>query len=261
MKRHQIFFLLLLSAFGLPSCVNENLKNARELLKKGESSQAIEFYKQFLAKKPDHVDAQAELAMAQKNYAKADEIFKQAGRKEYYLEIARAALTAGDNEDAVTYYRKTVKKGTNDSNIYLELGFLLFKTANYKDAKQAFQKALLLKPGSEKAYLGLGKTCFVRLEYEEAIAALSTAIQLKKSYPEAHVGLAEIYLFLEDFEQAAAHYLEAIQINPEYPVPYLGLSIVTLKQKKWNKSLEYHKMYAKISQRLINPEILKKEPS
>ncbi|MBI4545420.1 MAG: tetratricopeptide repeat protein [Gemmatimonadetes bacterium] len=129
---------------------------AQLLAAAGRDEEAVQAYREFLAREPDNVPARANLGI----------VLARQGRKAEATEVYRELLARGDLGHVE----------------YFNVGIGLFQAEQYEQSAEAFRKALALNPYSRDAVYNLAQALYARsLDAEEEVkSAAKGAAQKKK---------------------------------------------------------------------------------
>ena len=137
----------------------------------------------------------------------------------------RAALAAGQHDEAERLYRAMVAQMPNTGGLRLNLGLALFNAGKLRDAKGELQTALRLEPGLASAAMMLG-LCHAKLG--EPLAAIPLLERSSKAEPANAVVLLELadsYYATARFGPAAEHFRKLTALQPANPVGWRGLGL------------------------------------
>ena len=149
--KHALLFVVLGAPFlyaQQPAADEELLRHALVLHQSGDLENAIRVYREYLAARPDSIEARSNLGAA----------------------LARA----GRYEEAITEYTLALAKNPQNAAIVLNLGLAYYRTGRAADAAARFEQAVALAPQFKDQATLLLASCYNSLgKYKEAIALLS----------------------------------------------------------------------------------------
>jgi tetratricopeptide (TPR) repeat protein len=184
--------------------------NQRDLL-----AQAIEHMQTALKLKPDYPEAwntlgslyatngQFDLATAAFEKALNDPFYQTPQEPAYNL--GQIYQKRGDNQRALSYYRKAVKLSPQSAAAWYQIGNILEHSGNIEEAKKAYKKAVQEEPSMAQAYLRLGI-----LDYR--------AGSIKESA--GYFSLAERFAPESDVAEQAQGYMDKINTSAPVAVPH-----------------------------------------
>jgi len=187
-------------------------------------SQAVDYFKAVLERKPDMMEAHLNLGFC---YRMQGDVKNQI---RYFAEAARlkpdmpnihhnlglAYSDARMYPQAIAEFKKAVELDPSLKDAHFSLGMALFKTDKYADAAAQFEKSLELSPDWVEAHLNLG-TCYLKTEKEnDAIEQFEKAAQLKPNSAEAQYNLGIVYRNRGQFDKASEFFQKALKIDPAY---------------------------------------------
>lgn len=121
--------------------------------------------------------------MAEKKYAEALEVFKEAVKLSpqdanlyYYLGVS--AYFTGDAKQAVDHLQKAAELNPSDPEIYYNLGVNQFSLGEYKSAVESLQKAVALSPEDGEINSLLGTAAYLSGDFTVARSNLSKAREI-----------------------------------------------------------------------------------
>lgn len=126
-----------------------------DLFDRGEYQQAVEIYKNALARNPDNVIAMYELALTYTTLKEYQLSYNLCLRiMEYKTEVVRqAVMIAGTDLDelgrpheAVAYYQAGIKKYPNDLMLHFNLAITQIRLGEKETAKRTLKTALFIRP-------------------------------------------------------------------------------------------------------------------
>src|SRR5437899_1471571 len=149
--KHALLFVVLGAPFlyaQQPAAEEELLRHALVLHQSGDLDNAIRVYREYLAARPDSIEARSNLGAA----------------------LART----GRYQEAITEYDLALAKNPQNAAILLNLGLAYYKTGRAADAAARFERAVELAPKFKDQAMLLLASCYNTLgKYKVAIALLS----------------------------------------------------------------------------------------
>jgi len=149
--KHALLFVLLGAPFlwaQQQAADEELLRHALVLYQSGDLDNAIRVYREYLAARPDSIEARSNLGAA----------------------LART----GRYQEAITEYDLALAKNPQNAAILLNLGLAYYKTGRAADAAARFERAVELAPKFKDQAMLLLASCYNTLgKYKVAIALLS----------------------------------------------------------------------------------------
>jgi tetratricopeptide (TPR) repeat protein len=234
--------------------VDQALRKAKSLAKKGKSGDAEELLQAVLERFPGNrrvmdalqtggganksgrpltqEEANAALALyRQGRMAEAHEAVSALAARHpdvAFLHNLMGAIKAalGRTEEAVESYRRAVALKPGDAEAHNNLGEALNTLGRHGEALAALEKALRLKPDYADALCNTGNA-LTRLERQkEAVEALEKAIALRPDFAEAHNNLGNALNDLGRTDDAVAAFEKAIAARPVYAEAHRNLSTI-----------------------------------
>ncbi len=124
------------------------------------------------------------------------------GEMAYHLGDAYARQ--GKNEDALRYFRESMRLGCGSFRFLSNMGSVLFEKGYYADAVAAYEKALDLRPKSGAVWAGLGWALEKSGETDQALAAYYRAVEVGPDNPEGYNRLGLMYQNRSEADSAIA---------------------------------------------------------
>lgn len=165
--------------------------HAEKLVRNNQFQQALPIIQRILKDYPDADDAWqllGKVRLSEKNYAEAEEAFRNAAR----------------------YAPRSVESR-------VQLGVALLYQNRPAEAIQSLQTALEIKPDLAEAYYNLGLSYGMTRDFEDSVKAFRNAIRYKPELIDAYLGAANVYLYQRNTNDARLLLNEAEKINSEDP--------------------------------------------
>ena len=185
--------------------------------------------------------SQAETAIEKKDYAKAEELLKQAiaqDAKDYraWFDLAFVQNATGRSAEAIASYRKSVEAKPQVFESNLNLGLTLARAGD-PEAEKYLRAATQLKPtakpeeGLERAWLSLAHVLEAK-DPKQALEAYQHAAQLQPKDPEPHLAAAILADKTGDEAAAEKEFQAAAQRDPKSDEAVAGLAQVYSKSRR-----------------------------
>ncbi len=139
----------------------------------GDLVSARRLYLDVLKQRPQHVDAQ------------------------HFLGVAEGAL--GNPQLAIEHIQRAIAYSPQNASCYLNLGNVYRETGQIARAVECYEKALSLRPDYHMAYSNLGAIYEQAGEFRKAVQCYEKALAIHPDFPEAQWNLAALALLLGDF--------------------------------------------------------------
>jgi len=133
----------------------------------------------------------------------------------YFLQ-GTAADASNSLDEAIEFYRKTVRLQPDHKRAHNNLGVDLHLQGNYEEAAHHFGEAKRIDPEYVDAYNNLGNTLRKLKRTDEAVEHYEKALQLQPDYARAHNNLANTLRRLERYDEALVHYEQAVLMKPKF---------------------------------------------
>lgn len=129
--------------------------------------------------------------------------------------IGYACHNLGRYSEALSEYRKALRRNSEDSQACRLMGVSLETQQRYKEALQYFRKAVKIYPSYSDGYDSLGVHYLNRDKPAKAISFFKKAIEYDKFHPSAYYNLGLTYEVLVNYKEAKRSYKNTLRINPE----------------------------------------------
>jgi Flp pilus assembly protein TadD len=210
---------------------------AAALQRAGRNTEAASAYRQFIAMRPDVVEARVNLAnllAATGAHAEAEIVYRGAvalrrDLPEAHFGLANMLRAQGKMEEAVTAYRAALALNPANPAALYNLGSTLQLLGKTDQALTAFSRAVALKPDFAQAYNNLGILHYDLGEWQDALACFSTALRLQPSFVKAQNNLGMALHRLGRRAEAEAAFSEAIRLKPDYIEGFDNLAALLLE--------------------------------
>ncbi len=116
------------------------------------------------------------------------------------LKDARAALAAGQNEQALRLFERVASQGFAEGRA--GVGQVHLRRRDYVQAKAAFEQAQKMDPNLALAWYGLGEVERRQERYAEAVPFFQKAVEIDRKYPEAQLALGECLTQVKKHDEA-----------------------------------------------------------
>ena len=197
---------------------------AASLQRAGRLPEAAAIYRQFIALRPDVVEARVNLAnllAATGAHADAEAVFRQAlglrgDLPEARFGLANALRAQGKMEEAVAAYRAVLALAPSNPAALYNLGSSLQALGKADQAMTAFSRAVSVKPDFVQAHNNLGILHYDRAEWQQALDCFSAALRLQPGFAKARNNLGMALHKLGRLAEAEAAFGEAIRHKPDY---------------------------------------------
>jgi len=181
---------------------------ARSYNKIGRLNEAVEAFKQAIARDPDN--------------------------EETYLGLGSTYEQQHRWSDELEMYKQTILSHPKFARVQFNIAATMSNMGQKLEAVDAFENAIRLNPEYARAFSGLGQL-YARLgKFDEAIQNLQHSIRLEPFAPESFHQLALTYFLTGRYEESVEAGTEAVRLNPQYApsrvYANIGLSYAQLKR-------------------------------
>ena len=138
----------------------------------------------------------------------------------------------GQEEKAISLYKKAIEQYPNFSDTYLNLGLILKSKGKLDEAEVSTRKAIELSPNNVNAHLSLGIILRNQGELQAAEASIRKAIELNPGHANAHLNLGCILGDAGQLRDAEVSTRKAIELNPNHADAYYNMGNILRGQGK-----------------------------
>lgn len=237
-----------LAAQVIPVAEN-TLANAQNLLKKGDSANAIKILQKISQDAPQDETIKFWLGKAfysQGNYIKAIEYLNpihnnfaknSAEQNQTVQMLGLSYYITGNLVNAVPFFEKIIEKEPQNFEILYALGVSYIQTRKPEKSRGTYSKLFGVPTNSAAAYLINGKM-HVRQRFEEtAEIELNKALELDPKLPEVRFILGELAIYRAEIDKGIAYLNEEIKLNSINGMAYYRLGEALSRQLKWDEAI------------------------
>lgn len=171
------------------------LQLAQESEASGKLDQAISYYREYLSRNPDDVDAQFRLARVlgwDKQYAESESLLRDwisrfPGNPAGHLQLGRVLSWDGKNAEALAEFRQAAALDPNNAAIHMELARVLSWSKQYDEALSEYRRVLATEPDNKEARRGVVQVLIWSGQLDNARTELAA---FRQRYPEDSDGTA-----------------------------------------------------------------------
>ena len=172
-----------------PKVGTEGLQKAKELADAGRHPDAIQMYRDYLAKDPT-------------------------GNPNVYYYLGKSLFETGDDPAAEQAFRKGLELKADMKGAHFFLGNVHLRGEQYKEAAEEFEKETSLQPDVDKVWFQLGKAYALGGEDDNAVAAFEKASTIDPTKSDSYMEMAAIYEKRKDKVKAEEMYQKVIALDP-----------------------------------------------
>lgn len=191
--------------------LEDALRQAQLLAKRGESERARQLYRAILDREPDNKSAKEAMAALDRRSAAFQALSALYQKGDFAAVLAEA-------KDLALRYPDTVFLQNMLGAAHAGLG-------QWEDAAAFYRKGLALRPDIAEAHANLGKCLSELKRHDQAIPCFARAIGLKPDYADAHYSLGIVLTAVGRKADAVQAFSRAIAIRPDFAEAYNNLGI------------------------------------
>jgi tetratricopeptide (TPR) repeat protein len=131
-----------------------------------------------------------------------------------YYNLGVSAAEREEFDQAIEYWRESLKHRSNDPETRYNLGLALLELGRYSEAESEFAQALKQNEYDHEVNYGLGKAIEMQGRLTEAKNLYERSRNLKPNFAPALIGLASVNLKMGQYRSAENHATTALKIEP-----------------------------------------------
>ena len=148
---------------------------------------------------------------------------------EIETQLANALRRAGNNDKALLWLRRAIKRTPPFPPAFVELGYLLNVLNEPHEAIEVLRQGTAVAPMMPEMWIQLGFVCDAVNDSAGATEAFSRALAIHPTHPGAVKGLTSVLMHEGDYAQAAELFKRAIAAYPDEASARIGLGICLLE--------------------------------
>jgi tetratricopeptide (TPR) repeat protein len=200
------------STTGRRMAFAEEIHNAEQLAKSGDSRQAEEIYRGILKRDPNHVEAArllARIAMEKKHFSDAEVFLRHAASfaPDYgrlWVDLTNVYRELDEQDKAMDCATKVLELAPEMAESHILHAGVLGMIGRHDEAIRAYEKALQIDPNRPGALCSMGHHLKTIGKQEQAIATYRQCLHIKPDHAEAYWSLANLKTFRFDDREVAA---------------------------------------------------------
>ena len=155
-------------------------------------------------------------------------------------DLAYFHLQLGDVDDALAYWRETIRLAPESASGYYDLGTLLMNQGQLAEAAANLREAARLDPGHSDAHNNLGGVLVRQGEAQEAVGHFRAAVAARPGNAAAHSNLARQLDERGDVGEALTHYQAALALGLDDTEVYGRVASLLGREQRFVEAIEYY---------------------
>ncbi len=147
-----------------------------------------------------------------------------------YAIRAIAAVTALDNDAALTNGRMAIERAPRSASAHVALSYALQAALRLEEARDEVAQAVAAEPGNGPAWARLSELRLMLDNISGAAAAAREAVVLAPQAARPHVALGFALLARLNLDAAREAFERAIDIESDHPLAHLGLGLTEIRK-------------------------------
>lgn len=209
--------------------------------------QAIQHYRQAIAKKPQMAKTYRHLAQAltqigdqkaaTESCLQAINLDNEGISAAEYLELAQNLASWGKQQSALTCYRRAIEKQPDLIAAYLGLGELLAQLGGKEQGINCYLQGLKYAQQHPELYYRLGNLYITDQQWSQAALCYQKATQYAPDHGAAYHQLGEALSHQEYWSDAILAYRQAIKFQPDFSWSYNNLGYALIQLGQWTEAI------------------------
>lgn len=166
---------------------------------------------------------------------------------EEYFNKGCELFEAGEYEDAIENFSKSIGLDPCNESIYCNRGSCYYEIQQYQKAFKDYTKAIELDPDLCETYYNRGNCYFKFKQYEYAIDDYTKAIKLGFYSEEIYSKRGWCYYFFKQYEDAIEDYSKTIELNPDYSEAYYNRGLCYSALQQYEDAIEDYTKYIEVN--------------
>lgn len=218
------------AAPAAPAVPTQSLEQAKQLADAGKHQEAIEMYRQYLAKDPK-------------------------GNPAVYYYLGKSLFETGDDAASEQAFRQGLEIKPDLKGAHFFLGNLYLRQAEDPTEEQEaaakaaaeYESEALLSPDNDSVAYNLGLACMKSGQADRALAALEKAVAINPAKSEAYLKMASIYEDRKDTVRAEEMYQKFSAAEPtKAAVSFYNIGVIAWNENRAKDAVQYYRKAVEI---------------
>ena len=257
--------------------LDSRFRAANALRLEGRYSEAVQGYRDLLARWPECAEIHNNLGLALQDLGRPEQALQSYRRAlalkpelaDAHNNLGTVLVSRGERERALPCFSRALALRDDFLPAYLNLGCCLQNLGRPEQALPLYRRALALEPRSLEARVNLGSALQELMQPEQAIEVYREALALDPQHPEAHWNLALSLLSLGEFPRGWREYEWRFKPDPLAPPdplrwegePVSGLTVLLECEQGLGDTLQFVRYAPLLAARGAEVLVLCQSPS
>lgn len=175
-----------------------------------------------------------------------DTVAKRPRNRWVQCNLGMALYDQGRAAEAIPYFERSLKLGSDDPGPRNDLGLALAKLGRLPEAVTQYEAALRIRPAFAEAHNNLGLLLTEMNRSAEALDHLETALRLQPGLATVHFNLGNALLRMGRMEEAIVRFEQAIRINPRDAAAYTNSGNALVQVGRTSEAIRRYEMAARL---------------
>lgn len=169
-----------------------------------------------------------------------DVVAKAPGNARAHSTLGVILSAEGDQERAVSEYRKSLALDSENAETHTNFGAALARMGRLGEAAAQLEAALRISPNSAFAHNNLATVLAASGRREEAVPHFEAALARDAEAPELHNNFGSLLAGLGRLDEAEEQLKTAIRLNNAYPEAHANLANILARVGRYEESLNHY---------------------
>ena len=210
------------------------------------TDEAIAYYEECIAIKPDYINAYANCALLyyltgdiEKSVMYYRRVLENIDTPELRIQYSQSLMASTDHKNAILQLKYILSNNPNNKKALFYIAQCFYETQNYADSEKYYQQLLTLDENDIKVINNLGRLYDETGKAELAVEKYRQAIKIDNSIATIHLNLGKALVKIENLVEAEKAFIRCIELAPEHPEGYFTLGKLYNEKDQTETAKEY----------------------